>query len=58
MEDLGWRVTNPKTGKGYFKAYCPCGQHLKWISLTPSGSKYAQNLRAEVRRKCPTDQED
>ena len=46
LERAGWRVERRR----YFLAKCPCGQHLKTIHLTPSGSRYERNLRAWFQR--------
>jgi len=48
VEAAGWRVERKK---GYYKAYCPCGQHLKTIVLTPSGANYVVNLTHWFRRQ-------
>lgn len=39
-EKAGWRVTR-KTR--YFKMYCPCGNHLRSIHLSPSDPNYKKN---------------
>lgn len=41
IEAAGWRITRKS---GYFKAYCPCGQHLRTIHLSPSDPSYERNL--------------
>lgn len=48
LEDEGWRVERRR----YFVAFCPCGEHMKTIHLTPSSSGYERNLRAWIQR-CP-----
>lgn len=47
-ENHNWTVI--ATGK-YWKALCGCGQHKKWISLTPSGVNYAKNLAKWFQRQ-------
>lgn len=49
LEAQGWRVTR---GKGYYKAYCPPPHAccVKTVKLTPSGSRYALNLRGWLKR--------
>lgn len=47
-EEEGWEFSK---GKKYFRAACPCGGHLKWIHLTPSGSRYVTNLVAWFERQ-------
>ena len=48
LERQGWRMTK---GGGYFKAYCPCREHLKTIHLTPSSAGYLRNLMGWLRRE-------
>lgn len=47
LEAQGWRVTK---GKGYFKAYCPCGLHLRTVHLTPSSAGYLAGLVRRLKR--------
>lgn len=47
-EAQGWRVE--KTRK-YYKMYCPCGEHIKTVHLSPSDPNYQKNLLAELLRK-------
>ncbi len=47
-ESHGWYV---KPGKGYWKLLCGCGEHKKWVALTPSGANYAKNLAKWLERK-------
>lgn len=42
LEEQGWRISKDS---GYFKAYCPCGQHKRTIHLSPSDPNYEQNVR-------------
>lgn len=46
--DAGWEVLDPPT---YYTVRCPCGAHQRWIHLTPSGSRYAQNALAWLHRQ-------
>jgi hypothetical protein len=34
-----WRILDPPK---YYKVMCPCGQHYRWIHLTPSNPYYGQ----------------
>lgn len=47
LKDRGWRVD--ETRKGYPRAYCPCGKHMRSVHLTPSGPGYWRNLRSVGR---------
>lgn len=48
--EAGWRIEDPPT---YYHVFCPCGDHHRWIHLTPSDPKYAQNtLRWLYRQPC------
>jgi hypothetical protein len=47
-ENHGWDVI--PTDK-YWKLLCGCGQHKKWVKLTPSGAKYVQNLAQWFKRQ-------
>ena len=47
-EARGWGVTK---GKGYFRMLCPCGQHKKWVALTPSDPRYGTNLGKWLARQ-------
>jgi hypothetical protein len=35
----------------YFVGYCPCGEHMRTIHLTPSDVRYGWNLEAWFRRQ-------
>lgn len=48
LEKARWRVTK---GKGYFKAYCPCGKHKRFVHLTPSGRNYQRDLVGWLKRE-------
>lgn len=47
IEAQGWVVSKPK----YYRCACPCGEHLKWLHLTPSDPNYARNQRAWFTRQ-------
>jgi hypothetical protein len=47
-EGHGWRVDK---GDRYFRLKCPCGQHMKWCALTPSGAAYGTNLTKWLERQ-------
>jgi hypothetical protein len=48
VEAAGWVVV--KASK-YFKCKCPCGLHMKWVHLTPSGAQYLLNTRKWFERQ-------
>lgn len=45
-----WRILDPPK---YYKVLCPCGQHYRWIHLTPSNPYYGQQALRWARRVCP-----
>lgn len=47
-EDKGWRVSR---GKRYYRLYCPCGEHMKTMHLTPSDPRYRLNFRKWLERQ-------
>jgi hypothetical protein len=47
-EGRGWRVWK---GSAYFGMRCPCGQHQRWVHLTPSNPNYERNLRSWLKRQ-------
>lgn len=47
-EGQGWRVIRKRK---YYKAYCPCGDHLKTIHMTPSNPNYGLNLTKWLERQ-------
>lgn len=50
FDAAGWRVDDPPT---YYRVRCPCGDHMRWIHLTPSSRNYAGNaLRWLYRQPC------
>ena len=49
-DEGGWRVDKP--GK-YFRCRCPCGQHSKYVHLTPSNPRHGDEaLRYCKRQSC------
>lgn len=44
----GWRIVGPPR---YYTVKCPCGQHQRWIHLTPSGANYGKNALAWLERQ-------
>lgn len=49
-----WRIEDPPT---YYQVKCPCGEHQRWIHLTPSGRNYGKNALAWLERQ-PCRQQD
>lgn len=50
FHEAGWTIEDPPT---YYRVFCPCGNHKRWIHLTPSGTNYAKNaLRWLYRQEC------
>jgi hypothetical protein len=47
-EAVGWQVTKARK---YFALWCPCGEHKKWVHLTPSDPRYERNLRKWLKRQ-------
>ena len=47
-EEQGWRVDGG--GNTYFRLRCPCGKHMRWVHLTPSGTNYVRDLLGWLRR--------
>jgi hypothetical protein len=47
-ERRGWQVDK---GSGYFRMRCPCGNHQRWVHLTPSSPNYGLNLRKWLERQ-------
>ncbi len=47
-EERQWEVSR---GGKYYRCLCPCGEHLKWVHLTPSDPNYPRNLRAWFTRQ-------
>lgn len=43
----GWRVDR---GNRYWKMWCPCGEHMKTVHVSPSDPNYARNLVGQLRR--------
>ncbi|GAA1782386.1 hypothetical protein GCM10009834_47600 [Streptomonospora arabica] len=50
FDRLGWRIEDPPK---YFTVYCPCGDHMTHIHLTPSNPRHwEERLRWAKRRSC------
>jgi len=50
FDAAGWKVDDPPT---YYRVRCPCGKHMRWIHLTPSGARYGKNaLHWLYRQPC------
>lgn len=47
-EGRGWRIDK---GSKYFSMRCPCGNHQRWVHLTPSSPNYELNLRKWLQRQ-------
>lgn len=48
--DAGWRIDDPPK---YYTVRCPCGDHMRWIHLTPSDRNYGKNaLKWLSRQPC------
>lgn len=48
FRDAGWTVSRKQK---YYRVQCPCGQHQRWIHLTPSDSRYVKNALSWLRRQ-------
>ena len=46
----GWRIIDPPR---YYKVLCPCGDHYRWIHLTPSNPYYGNQALQWAKRVCP-----
>ena len=46
-EARGWRF---EKGRKYYKAYCPCGDHLHTVHMTPSDPWYVVYLKYRCAR--------
>jgi hypothetical protein len=57
FDSRGWRIENPPT---YYAVKCPCPkQHMRYVHLTPSNPRYANEVlnwlrRCECSREEPT----
>lgn len=50
FHDAGWTIIDPPK---YYTVRCPCGQHQRWIHLTPSSAAYVKNaLQWLYRQSC------
>jgi hypothetical protein len=47
VEERGWRVTK---GRKYFRCFCPCGDHMETVHLTPSSGRYLINTTKKFER--------
>jgi hypothetical protein len=50
----GWTIQDPPT---YYRVACPCGDHMRWIHLTPSDPNYVKNALKWLRRQPCTKKE-
>lgn len=48
FDRAGWRITDPPK---YYRVRCPCGEHMRWIHLTPSGAKYKLDAQRWLYRQ-------
>ncbi|RFU18840.1 hypothetical protein D0Z06_24580 [Geodermatophilus marinus] len=48
FHQAGWLIEDPPT---YYTLKCPCGKHMRWLHLTPSGANYGRNALAWGRRQ-------
>jgi hypothetical protein len=48
FDEAGWAIDNPPK---YYRVRCPCGAHMRWIHLTPSGTNYARNALKWLERQ-------
>jgi len=56
FHEADWAIEDPPT---YYTVKCPCGQHKRWIHLTPSDPNYARNALRWLRRQpCSTPAEE
>lgn len=46
-DELGWRIEDPPT---YYRLFCPCGDHMETVHLTPSDPRYERNKRKQIER--------
>lgn len=44
----GWIIEDPPK---YYTLKCPCGDHMRWYHLTPSGANYARNAASWGKRQ-------
>ena len=45
----GWEIIDPPK---YYTLRCPCGQHYRWLHLTPSNPNYGKQALQWAKR-CP-----
>ncbi|AZI58881.1 hypothetical protein EH165_12765 [Nakamurella antarctica] len=48
FDDAGWTIEDPLK---YYSVKCPCGDHRRWIHLTPSGNNYAKDALGWLERQ-------
>lgn len=54
--DAGWRIERLRK---YYKAKCPCGDHMKMVHMSPSDPNYVKNMLMWLRRQtCQTSREE
>jgi hypothetical protein len=50
FHEAGWAIDDPPR---YYRVRCPCGQHYRWVHLTPSSANYVRNaLQWLYRQPC------
>ena len=55
FHEAGWRIGDPPT---YYSVRCPCGDHYRWVHLTPSDPNYARNALQWLKRQPCTPKEE
>lgn len=59
VEAHDWRADKRKTGKGYFRLRCPCGDHITRLHLSPSNpNHYKERLEWCRNRECWKEPQD
>jgi len=48
FHEVGWKIESP--GR-YYKAKCPCGDHMRSIHISPSDPNYVKNALHWLRRQ-------
>jgi hypothetical protein len=54
FHEEGCTIQDPPT---YYRVACPCGDHMRWIHLTPSDPNYVKNALKWLRRQPCTKKE-
>lgn len=50
FHEAGWTIEKRKK---YYRVFCPCGDHMRSIHLTPSNPNYSKNvLKWLYRQTC------